>query len=123
LETRNVRVTNAKLSFEFHFSPPVPDDTGLKGGVEVEGQFVLTGEPSIGKVSGVYHLKRLEDRTALMVHPKGGWQPNEKLFTVRLIFRLAGIFRSWSKTYQWKSTLTETALGWHESSGWTRTNR
>jgi hypothetical protein len=123
LEIEQVRVTNSKHTVDFRFSPPVPDVTGLKDGVEVEGLFVLSGEPSIGKVSGAYYLQRLKDRVALMVHPKGGWQPNEKLFTVRLIYRLVGVFRSWPKTYQWKSTLIETALGWQESSGWTRTSR
>jgi hypothetical protein len=128
MEIDRIQVSNDKHSFGFSFSPPVPDITGLREGVEVEGKFYISGNPKAGKVSGTYSLQRTENGVEMVIQPSGGWQPNERLFTLRLIYRIASVFRTWPKTYCWKAVFTETERGWKQTAwqqkaGWRRTNR
>lgn len=121
LEVERLRVSNEKHAFDFRFSPPLPALTGLREGAGMEGRFVISGEPQVGKVSGTYRLRRKRGQVEMAVHPGGGWQPNERLFSVRLIYRLASVFRDWPKTYRWQALFRETDQGWQVQSGWART--
>jgi hypothetical protein len=123
LEIDRVQVSYNNHSFWFSFSPPVPDLTGLRDGVEVEGRFDIAGEPAAGKVSGNYRLQSSGSGVEMVIQPSGGWQPEEKLLTLRLIYRMASVFRNWPKTYLWKAVFTETEQGWQQNAEWMRSNR
>ena len=69
-------------------------------------EFVLGAEASAGVVRGTYHMRRSGDKVHATLHPGGGWQPNPDRLFLRLLFRVAGIFRQWPKTYQWTATIT-----------------
>jgi hypothetical protein len=122
-EIDRVKVSNDKHAFLFSFSPPVPDITGLREGVNLEGKFEISGEPSAGKVSGIYRLQRSANSVKMIVQPSGGWQPSEKLFTLRLIYRMASVFRKWPKTYLWNAVFSRTGQGWQQKAEWSRTKR
>jgi hypothetical protein len=71
----------------------------------VGGRFVAAGDPTAGKVEGVYAVARRGREVSLRLHPSGGWIPNERRLSVRLVYALVGLFRRWPKTYEWNATL------------------
>lgn len=108
-------------AIEFCFTPPVPDIACLKDGARADGEFTISGESSIGRVCGKYSVWRTGQQVHMRVHPAGGWQPNEPLWSVKLIFALVGVFRNWPKTYEWNATLTRNPSGeLHLNSHWQR---
>lgn len=48
------------------------------------------------------------DEVSVSLTPSGGWRPNERKWSLRLMYRLLPAFTQWPKTYEW----TATAFTW-----------
>lgn len=103
------------------FNPPFPNLSALPDGANVSGKFVIEGHPTTGKITGDYQVMKTGQRLHLEMIPSGGWIPNEKKLSVRIIYRMAGIFRKWPKTYRWSAAIEINDDGQaHMKSGWER---
>jgi hypothetical protein len=99
-------VDNGRHAATFTFTPPFPDAAGLREGASAAGAFVARGDPAAGRVEGVFAVERRGNEVRLRLHPSGGWLPNERRLSVRLVYALVGLFKRWPKTYEWNATLT-----------------
>jgi hypothetical protein len=103
------------------FDPPFPNLEALPDGANESGKFVVHGHPTTGKITGEYLVTKTGQRLHLEMVPSGGWIPNEKKLSVRIIYRMAGVFRKWPKTYRWTATVETADDGQaHMQSGWER---
>lgn len=87
------------------FAPAVPELLSLADGAEVNGHFLISADPAVGQVTGDYEITRQGDQLTLRLLPSGGWQPNERKWSVRFIYRVARDFTEWPKTYVWTAVL------------------
>jgi hypothetical protein len=115
-EIQRMRVEHANAyapthTLDFYFDPPFPDLTGLHREARMEGIFTVCGEESIGRVSGSYAVWREGDLVRIRLHPGGGWQPNESRWSIKIIFIIAKVFRSWPTTYEWNAEISTAENG------------
>jgi hypothetical protein len=109
-------------SIETVFSPPFPDITALEDGQQAQGSFtVQSREPAdaSGTVSGTWSAHRQGQKVLLRIHPGGGWKPQERRLSVRIIFSAAKVFRTWPTTYEWTAEIDLDNM--KQKSGWKRT--
>ncbi|MGY6741405.1 MAG: hypothetical protein ACXIUQ_01615 [Cecembia sp.] len=102
------------------FDPAFPQFNMIKPGLEVKGSFVIAGEKSTGIIQGTYTVSTKGEGVQILLHPNGGWIPNEKKISLRLLYAMAGIFRNWPKTYLWTATLHQEENHWRLISSWER---
>jgi hypothetical protein len=105
-EIQRIRTATERHEVTMSFTPPVPDIPALRDGASVAGSLVISADSGIGQVSGDYEIERTGDRTLMRLHPSGGWQPAERRWTLRFLYRVASIFREWPTTYLWTAELT-----------------
>jgi hypothetical protein len=103
-------IAQMRRAFKAHevtvaFSPPIPHLMSLADGVQSAGRVAITADPSVGTVTGEYHIARQGNQIQMSVMPSGGWQPNESKWSVRLIYTLASTFTKWPQSYLWTATL------------------
>lgn len=96
-----LRQSGGQHEIALSFDPPFPNLLALPDGAGVSGKFVVKGHPTTGKITGEYRVMKTGQRLHLEMIPSGGWMPNERKLSVRIIYRMAGIFRQWPKTYRW----------------------
>lgn len=104
------------------FNPPLPQLPALADGAERSGSFTISGDESVGIVTGDYQFSRKGKSLEAQMSPSGGWQPNENKWTMRFLYRVASIFKQWPKTYLWTARVDladpqQVAM----QSGWRRT--
>jgi hypothetical protein len=104
-EIQRMRLANDRHELTITFDPPVPDVVCLKAGVQLEGSLTLVCEEASGVISGTYRIVREGAQVHLTIDPAGGWQPNERKWSVRLIYRLAPVFTQWPRSYRWSATI------------------
>lgn len=103
------------------FDPPFPNPSDLRPGAEVSGGFTIDADPRVGSVTGGYRVQREGDAVWVRLVPSGGWRPNERRLSVRLIYLVAPVFRRWPKTYAWEAEIDLAAApGPTMRSAWTR---
>lgn len=83
------------------FDPVFPDLYRLEENCSLKGYFSITEDPSVGMIKGNYLLEKNSEGIHLTMVPVNGWIPNEKKFTLRILYRIAGIFKKWPTTYRW----------------------
>jgi hypothetical protein len=105
-EIQHIRAATERHEVTMSFYPPVPAIPSLRDGASAGGSFVIGAGGGIGQVTGDYEVERAVDRTLLRLHPSGGWQPAERRWTLRFIYRVASIFREWPTTYLWTAEVT-----------------
>jgi hypothetical protein len=105
-EILRIRANAGQRQVNIDFHPAFPDFTGLRDGVAVEGRFIISGDPSIGTVSGEYRLARKGNEVEVNVHPGGGWSPNERRLVLRLMYSRVDAFKNWPKDYLWEARIT-----------------
>lgn len=122
LEIQRMRAQYKVHEVAIEFSPAFPNLLNLREGATAEGAFRITAGAGIGRVAGTYQLERHGDEVNVQVTPSGGWQPDERKWSVRLMYRLVPAFTDWPKTYHWTATL-DVAEVEHISmrSSWART--
>jgi hypothetical protein len=87
------------------FTPPLPHLLSLADGVETNGRFTISADPTVGTVSGTYQMTRQGDEVRMEMVPSLGWQPNETKRAVRFIYWVASDFTNWPKTYRWTAVI------------------
>ncbi len=106
------------------FDPPFPNPLDLRSSAECSGRFSIESDPRVGRVRGEYRVQRGDDRVRVRVVPSGGWTPNERRWSVRLMYAVAAVFRRWPKTYVWEGEIELGATGeTRMRSGWTRVRK
>jgi hypothetical protein len=117
-------ITGMRASLRDHelrvyFTPPLPNLAALADGAQANGGFQISADPRVGTVTGEYTITRRGDTVMLSATPSGGWQPNERKFSAKLIYRVVSTFTEWPKSYRWTARLDlgEARL----QSGWERT--
>ena len=112
---------SGEQSVRWTFDPPFPNPSDLLPGAELLGRFTIDSDPRVGSVTGDYRLQREDDAVRVRLVPSGGWRPNERRWSVRLIYLVAPVFRRWPKTYVWDAEIDLTATpGPTMRSAWTR---
>lgn len=119
-EITAMRRAYKKREVRVAFSPALPNLLGLKDGVGVNGRFTISADPTVGQVTGEYQIARQGDRLELRLIPSGGWQPNERKWSVRFIYRVASVFTQWPKTYAWTAVLDLSTAQPTMQSNWQR---
>ena len=120
-EMRPVKATEAGHEIRFSFDPPFPDVAGLRDGTQAGGDFTVWLEESMGRIDGVYQVRRSGSRGEIEVHPNGGWHPGVRKWSVRIMFRLIPLFKNWPKSYRWTARLDlSQADAPRMESGWSR---
>ena len=94
-----------------NFAPAFPEIAALADNSETEGQFEIIGHPSTGKVGGDYLVEKRNGEIHISMTPSRGWIPNESKWSLRLLYRMGKVFKSWPKTYTWTATLTPDETG------------
>jgi hypothetical protein len=108
LEIAQMRLPYQEYEVTVSFTPAFPNLLSLRDGVELTGGFSITAGDAAGKVSGLYAIERQTEEIRLRVTPSGGWQPNERKWSVRFMYRMVPTFTHWPKTYEWTATLNLT---------------
>ena len=104
------------------FTPPLPHLFSLADGVETNGRFTISADPTVGTVAGTYQMTRQGDEVRMEMVPDQGWQPNETKRAVRLIYWVASDFTNWPKTYRWTAVIDlNQSQPVTMQSGWQRT--
>lgn len=106
------------------FDPPFPNLAHMKADAEMNGSFVLSGDPSTGSINGDYAVRATGGFIEIELVPSGGWSPEPDRFSLRVLYRVAGMFRKWPETYRWTAGITsDETEQWHMQSQWERTDR
>lgn len=105
-EMESMSARNGKHTITANFFPPVPDIACLRTEVSVNGRFTIKPDKSTGVLHGGYFLKRRGDDVTIQLHPDGGWQPNEKRWILRLLFKMVKVFREWPGSYVWNAEIS-----------------
>jgi hypothetical protein len=105
LELRGMRPAGAHHDVRFRFNPAFPDIASLRDGIQLNGDFVVDLEESMGRIEGTYTVSRSGSQVTIEVHPRGGWRPGVRKWSVRLIFLIVPLFKSWPKSYRWTATV------------------
>jgi len=104
-EIKCMSTKNKEHNLDINFSPPIPDIACLKEDFSSDGNFTITTDKTPGTLSGVYFLKRLGDEISIKIHPKYGWQPNERRLILKFLFLFIKVFKQWPKSYVWNAKI------------------
>ena len=122
-EIKSYSVSGDGHQIKIAFDPAFPQFNLIKAGLEVEGEFVISGENSTGSIQGIYKVSTKEDDVQIQIHPVGGWIPNEKKMSLRFLYTIASIFKNWPKTYLWTAKLKMEDQQWEMRSSWMRLSK
>lgn len=93
---------NEKHQLRIDFYPPIPDLSCLKDGLELEGEFEISAEKSIGIIKGVYIINTQENKISISMCPSEGWKANEKKISLKILYLLGPFFKKWPSTFTWE---------------------
>jgi len=121
---KSLTLQNKVHPIRLDFSPAFPNLDQIQPGVSMEGEFVISGHPSTGTVAGNYLICVGEKKVIFTLVPSKGWKPRPTKLSLRFLYGVAKIFKSWPTTYHWEAKLTKTQdEGWFMKSSWKRTGR
>jgi hypothetical protein len=120
-ELRSLTARSGARAVTITFAPALPQLTALRDGARAEGAFRIASDSTLGTVTGTWQVTRAGDTVRVVTEPRGGWTPNEPNRTVRLIYRLGGVFTVWPASYRYEAVLTPGDEGaWRMRAGWER---
>lgn len=105
-EIVSLSAKNEKHKLSIRFFPAIPDLACLKDDIEVNGHFTITTDQSTGNIRGGFSLKRNLNTIKIQIQPKEGWQPNEKRWILKVLFKVVKVFKEWPKSYVWYATIS-----------------
>jgi hypothetical protein len=111
---------NERYDVSIDFSPAFPDVACLKDGAEAEGAFCISSGADAGTIGGIYKVNNNSGSIDILMHPSEGWKPNEKKLVVRIIYKVAPVFRTWPKTYEYRASIDLTGGAPEIRSAWKR---
>lgn len=85
--------------------PGLPDLARLPGGV-VEGTWRLGIDETPTVVAGTWSVARDGGRVDLALEVTHGWKPRDLPPLMRVVTRVAPVFREWPRSYRWSATVT-----------------
>lgn len=107
---------------ELTFNPPIPALDNIKPGSKLKGKFQISAHISTGKILGEYSCLYDGNKVYISMQAMRGWKPKPDKLSLRFLYTVAGVFRTWPKTYRWNAVLTPDSDGnWHMVSKWERT--
>lgn len=116
--------THRHHTINLEFSPPFPNISTINNGTTVTGSFRIEGERTAGIISGDYSIENRGSKTIINLTPTKGWKPVPTKLSLRILYRVAKVFRRWPSTYEWTAIITEQdENNLHISSSWQRINR
>lgn len=121
---QSITIHNRIHPLTISFTPSFPSVCNLEQNTFMTGNFKISGHPSTGNLEGVYAVKSGIDEISISVDPSKGWKPNINKFSLAFMYKIAGVFTKWPKTYKWDAVLTRSdENSWKMKSEWTRTGR
>lgn len=121
LEIRRMQVSDGQRQAAVSFEPPLPNVLDLRDGAQVEGAFTVRGAASLGTVGGVYQFQRSGSTIRASMTPSQGWQPRMDKLSLRALYAMQPLFRSWPQTYVWEAVLdVADPHSVHMASAWRR---
>lgn len=121
---RGLQRRSGRHLLKLAFHPPFPNLVHMERDVTAKGSFAIAGDASTGSVSGHYTVATSSGNTEIVLVPSGGWNPAPDRFSLRFLYRVAGVFRKWPETYRWSAEITRAETEqWHMQSDWERTDR
>lgn len=107
---------SVRLSFE-----PAFPNLAVFEGPSALGDFSIKGDPSLGEIRGNYAVNQTDDKLKVTMIPSEGWIPRKERLGIRLLYKVVGLFRNWSKSYKWTAQIDEVKDGeLHMNSFWER---
>ena len=103
IESLNIAYKDRNLSL--CFEPSFPNLIALAKNTDVRGRFKISEDFKIGKVKGEYHLQSKDDEIEVTMLPSKGWVPNEKKWSLKIMYTLISIFKKWPATYKWTAII------------------
>ena len=104
-EIENLNMAYKDRNLSLCFEPSFPNLIALAKNTIVRGSFTIKEDDKIGKIKGEYHLHSREDAIEVTMLPSKGWIPNEKKWSLKIMYSLISVFRKWSVTYKWTAIM------------------
>ncbi|TVQ69865.1 MAG: hypothetical protein EA363_08880 [Balneolaceae bacterium] len=127
---------SCKHVLKLTFDPPFPNLVHMKADEKAEGSFTIAGDPSTGSIHGHYGVSTADELIEVVMVPSGGWSPVPDRLSLRVLYRVARVFRKWPETYRWTASIIRDNSGqeyytgqedyaqqWHMQSEWERIDR
>lgn len=102
------------------FQPPIPDIACLLNQITLNGTFNITTDNTGGRIAGKYSIKNIDNIISIEIHPSLGWQPNERRWLLKFLYKVVKVFKEWPAHYQWnaeirfeRSDQVEMISGWN----------
>jgi hypothetical protein len=93
-----------KHTVKLSFSPSFPEIGEIIDSI-YEGEFEIEGEISTGKVKGKYNAEKRGENIILTLMPSKGWIPRPDKLSLRFLYTVAKIFKTWPATYKWTANI------------------
>jgi hypothetical protein len=89
------------------FEPGFPDISSLETNSIKKGSFKIMGHSSTGYVQGEYVVEKGNDGIQISLIPAKGWKPKPDRVSLRFLYKVIKIFRTWPATYEWTASVIE----------------
>jgi len=101
--TRAVIGEAANHLVRFEFDPPFPDLGQHPESRRGRWSIIIDDKPTI---SGVWNLTRSENQIVVALDVTEGWRPKGLPLLMKIVTRVAAVFRTWPTTYRWQATIS-----------------
>lgn len=119
---RRIIRLNAVHPLELRFDPAFPSLGTLESSANLAGNFEIEGHPSTGRIGGRYAVANEGAHIGITLVPTRGWQPRPTKASLRFLYTVARVFRTWPTTYTWNALVERCPGGTYTMrSRWTRT--
>jgi hypothetical protein len=101
---KSIHKKSQKHTVKLSFSPSFPEIGDMEES-GIEGDFEIEGEVSTGKIKGKYNAQKKGKNITLIVIPSKGWIPRPDKLSLRFLYTVAKIFKTWPATYKWTANI------------------
>lgn len=118
---RRMVFQNTRHPVELRFDQPFPALEALGQTAAIRGSFSIEAHPSTGRIAGDYSVEKQGDRVRIVMVPTKGWKPRPDKLSLRFLYTVAKVFKSWPATYRWTADIEAAGDGGYTmTSGWKR---
>lgn len=101
---KSIHKKTEKHTVKVSFNPSFPEIGEIRDR-SYEGEFEIEGEVSTGKIKGKYNALKTGENLTLTLIPSKGWIPRPDKCSLRFLYTVAKIFKSWPATYKWTANI------------------